>query len=147
MGNGFLAIPGFQASDGAAPQAIVGDFWREDRTDAFYPRPYNMGGSSTGYNMQPQTQYLLDMSYLRIKNITFGYTLPQALTMKAKITKLRVYGSLENILTFDHLGGLPIDPEAISGYSMWNSTNYNLGRTGVGIPTFKSVAMGIQLSF
>ncbi len=146
-GNGFLAIPGFQASDGAAPQAIVGDFWREDRTDAFYPRPYNMGGSSTGYNMQPQTQYLLDMSYLRIKNITFGYTLPQALTMKAKITKLRVYGSLENILTFDHLGGLPIDPEAISGYSMWNSTNYNLGRTGVGIPTFKSVAMGIQLSF
>jgi hypothetical protein len=146
-GNGFLAIPGFQASDGALPQAFAGDFWREDRTNAFYPRPYNLGGSSTLYNMQPQTRYLLDMSYLRIKNITFGYTLPQALIQKASINKVRVYGSLENILTFDKLGDLPIDPEEIGGYSMWNSSNYNLGRTGVGIPTFKSVALGIQLSF
>lgn len=36
--------------------------------------------------------------------------------------------SLENFFTFDNLRGLPIDPEAISGYSMF-STNYNLGRT------------------
>ncbi len=146
-GEGFLAIPGFQASDGATPQAFAGNFWREDRTDAFYPRPYNLAGSSRLYNMQPQTRYLLDMSYLRIKNITFGYTLPQTLTQKAKINKLRVYGSLENIFTFDKLGDLPIDPEEIAGFSMWNSSNYNLSRTGVGIPTFKSAALGIQLSF
>lgn len=146
-GNGFLAIPGFQASDGASPQAFAGDFWREDRTDAFYPRPYNMAGASTGFNMQPQTKYLLDMSYLRIKNITFGYTLPLELTQKARINKLRIYGSLENIFTFDKLGDLPIDPEEIAGVSMWNDGNYNLGRTGVGIPTFKSAALGIQLSF
>ena len=146
-GSGFLAIPGFQASDGAAPQAIAGDFWREDRTDAFYPRPYNMSGSNSGYNMQVQSKYLLNMAYLRIKNITVGYTLPEYLTKRVNISKLRVYASLENFFTFDHLGGLPIDPEEISGYSMWNSSNYNLGRTGVGVPTFKSVSVGLQLNF
>ena len=129
------------------PQAFAGDFWREDRTDAFYPRPYNQAGSSTTLNMQPQTRYLLDMSYLRVKNITLGYTLPLALSQKVHLTKVRIYGSLENFITFDHLGDLPIDPEEVAGYSMWNDTNYNLGRTGVGIPTFKSASMGLQLSF
>lgn len=146
-GDGFLAIPGYNSADGAMPQAFAGNFWREDRTDAFYPRPYNQAGSSTTLNMQRQTRYLLDMSYLRIKNITLGYTLPASITEKARFTKVRVYGSLENIVTWDKLGSLPIDPEVISGYSMWNTSNYNLGRTGVGVPAFKSASVGVQLSF
>ncbi len=146
-GNGFLAIPGFNSSDGAMPQAIAGDFWREDRTNAFYPRPYNMGGANSGLNMQVQDRYLLDMSYLRIKNITLGYTLPMALSEKAHFTKVRIYASLENFFTFDKLGDLPIDPEEVAGVSIWHDSNYNLGRTGVGIPTFKSASMGLQLNF
>ena len=146
-GDGFLAIPGYNSADGAMPQAFAGDFWREDRTGAFYPRPYNQAGSSTTLNMQPQTRYLLNMAYVRIKNITLGYTLPANLTERVHLNKVRVYGSLENFFTFDHLGDLPIDPEAVSGYSMWNTSNYNLGRTGVGVPTFKSASMGLQLSF
>ncbi len=146
-GNGFLAIPGYNSADGATPQAIAGNFWREDRTDAFYPRPYNMANNNTTLNMQVQSRYLLDMSYLRIKNITLGYTLPQALSQKLHVEKLRVYTSLENFFTFDHLGDLPIDPEVISGNSLWHATNYNLGRTGIGVPTFKSASVGLQLSF
>jgi len=146
-GDGFLAIPGYQSSDGAIPAVFAEDFWRPDRTDAFYPRPYNMAGSSTTLNMQRQTRYLLNMAYLRIKNITLGYTLPLALVQKARLTKVRVYTSLENFVTWDHLGDLPIDPEVISGYSMWNSTNYNLGRTGVGVPAYKSVSFGLQVGF
>lgn len=88
------------------------------------------------------------MSYLRIKNITFGYTLPMALTERVHLNKARIYASLENFFTFDKLGDLPIDPEVISGVSMWrDDANYNLGRTGVGVPTFKSVSLGLQLSF
>lgn len=146
-GDGFLAIPGYNSSDGAIPQAIAGDFWREDRTDAFYPAPYNQAGSSTTLNMQVQSRYLLNMAYLRIKNITVGYTLPKELMAKIDVSKLRVYASLENFFTFDNLGTLPIDPEEISGYSMWNTSNYNLGRTGVGVPTFKSASVGLQLNF
>lgn len=146
-GEGFLAIPGFQSSDGAMPQAIAGDFWREDRPNAFYPAPYNLAGSSTTLNMQVQSRYLLNMAYLRFKNITVGYSLPRPVIQKANISKLRIYAALENFFTFDKLRGLPIDPEEISGYSMWNTSNYNLSRTGVGVPTFKSASLGIQLNF
>lgn len=146
-GNGFLAIPGFNASDGAMPQAIAGDFWREDRTDAFYPAPYNLAGSSSSLNMQVQSKYLLNMAYLRIKNITVGYTVPANVSKRLNISKVRVYAALENFFTFDHLGKLPVDPEEIAGFSMWNSSNYNLSRTGVGVPTFKSASVGLQLNF
>ncbi len=86
------------------------------------------------------------MAYLRVKNITLGYTLPKKVLSKAFIQKARVYLSLENFFTFDKLRGLPIDPEAISGYSMFSS-NYNLGRTGTGTPSFKSLSFGLQLTF
>lgn len=146
-GSGFLAIAGFNSSDGAIPQAIAGDYWREDRTDAFYPSAYNLAGSNNSLNMVTQSRYLLDMSYLRMKNITVGYTLPTDILRKVFIQKARVYLSLENFVTWDHLRGLPIDPEVISGYSMYNSDNYNSGRTGVGTPTFKSLSVGLQLNF
>ena len=87
------------------------------------------------------------MSYFRIKNITLGYSLPENLIKKVHMQKARVYLALENFFTFDNLNGLPIDPEAISGYSMFDTENYNSGRTGVGTPTFKSVSVGIQLNF
>ena len=87
------------------------------------------------------------MAYLRFKNITLGYTLPTALTKKLMISKIRVYFAIENFFTFDHLGTLPIDPEEIEGYSMWNTSNYNAGRSGVGVPTYKSASGGLQINF
>ena len=146
-GDGFLAIPGYNSSDGAMPQAIAGNFWREDRTDAFYPRPYNQAGSATTNNLQRQSRYLLNMAYVRVKNFTFGYSLPAKVLRSLTLNQARFYVSLENFLTFDQLKGLPIDPEVISGYSMFNETNYNSGRTGVGTPAFKSASVGLQVNF
>src|SRR5690606_25062462 len=64
-----LATPGYFAREGAMSQVIARDYWREDRTDAFYPRAWNMNGSSSNWIMRPQSRYMLDMSYLKIKNI------------------------------------------------------------------------------
>jgi hypothetical protein len=146
-GDGFLAIPGYQSSDGAMPAAIADDYWTPDNTGAFYPAAYNNGGSNTANNMQVQDRYLLNMAYLRLKNLTVGYSISQNILKKVGVNSLRVYGALENFITWDHLRGLPIDPESISGYSMWNTSNYNLGRTGIGIPAFKSMSVGLQLNF
>lgn len=147
-GAGQLAIPGWNAKEGAMPETFCKDYWTEDNTDAYYPRAWDLGGSNTGFTMQRQSKYLLNMAYLRVKNINFGYTFPQKWMNKAYINNLRVYMSLENFFTFDHLRGLPIDPEAISGYSMFtDKNNYNLGRTGTGTPVFKSLSFGLQLSF
>jgi TonB-linked SusC/RagA family outer membrane protein len=144
-GDGQLAIPGYHVKDGAMPQAIAEDYWREDRTDAFYPRAWNLGGASSGFVMVPQTRYLLNMAYFRVKNITFGYNVSPKVLDRVRLKQARVYVSLENMITFDKLRGLPIDPEAISGYSMLAGT-YNLGRTGTGTPTFKIASVGLNIS-
>ncbi len=147
-GSGQLAIPGYFAKEGAMPQAIAGNYWKPDRTDAFYPRAWNMNGADEGYVMRTQSKYMLDMSYLKIKNITLGYSLPTSLLKRIKVANARVYISLENFITFDNLRGLPIDPEAISGVSMLRSGgNYNLGRTGTSNPAFKSASAGLQVGF
>lgn len=148
-GNGFLAIPGYNSSDGAMPAAIVDNYWTPQNTTAFYPAAYNNAASNLNNNMQIQDRYLLNMAYLRLKNLTVGYTLPQSLVRKVSIGSLRVYAALENIITWDHLGDLPIDPEVINGVSMWDTVNdnYNSSRTGTGIPTFKSVSFGVQVNF
>lgn len=147
VGVGFLVVPGFNSADGAMPAAIADNYWTPQNTGAFYPAAYNNAGGVGTNNVQVQDRYLLDMSYLRLKNVTLGYTIPKSILQKVKINSLRVYASLENILTWDKLGGLPVDPEEISGYSMFNTSNYNSGRTGVGIPTFKSMSFGVQLNF
>jgi hypothetical protein len=105
------------------------------------------GANSQILNMQVQSRYLLNMAYLRIKNMTLGYSLPKSLLNKVHISKIRVYVALENFFTFDHLGILPVDPEEVEGYSMWNTSNYNSSRTSVGVPTFKSASGGIQVNF
>ena len=145
-GDGQLAIPGYFAKEGAMPQAIAGDYWREDRTDAFYPRAWNLSGTNSGFVMRPQTKYLLNMAYFRIKNITVGYNVAPQLLDRIGLKQARVYVSFENFITFDKLRGLPIDPEAISGYSMLRSSGYNLGRTGASNPTFKIASVGLNVS-
>lgn len=146
-GNGFLAIPGYNAADGASPATFVDDYWTPDNTGAFYPAAYSNGGSNSANNMQVQDRYLLNMAYIRLKNLTVGYSLSSNLLKKVGVNSFRVYGALENFITWDHLRGLPIDPEYIDGYSMWNTDNYNLSRTGMGTPAFKSISVGVQLNF
>lgn len=147
QGSGFLAQAGWNVGDGAMPQAIVGNYWTIDNTNAFYPAAFNNQGNANYNNMQVQDRYLLNMAYLRLKNLTLGYTFPTSLTRRAKISSIRIYGALENFITWDHLNGLPIDPEYIDGYSMFNTSNYNSGRTGTAIPAFKSISAGLQVNF
>lgn len=147
-GSGQLAVPGYSSKEGGMPLSIATDYWTEERTDAFYPRAWNLNGANEGYVMRAQSKYMLDMSYLKIKNITFGYNLSSSVLNRIKLKNARLYVSLENYFTFDNLRGLPIDPETISGNSpLLTNGNYNLGRTGTGNPSFKSASMGLQIGF
>lgn len=149
-GSSSTTLPGFNTGDGAIASRFCSDYWTENETDAFYPRPWNMGNSVNAFNMYRQDKYLLNMAYLRVKNITAGYTLPSELTRKAWIQKARIYVSLENFFTFDHLHGLPVDPEIQTGVGsagLLSSSNYQLGRAGISTPAFKSFSVGVQLNF
>src|SRR5690606_29856215 len=111
----------------------------------FYPRAWNLNGANSGFVMQPQSRYLLDMSYFRIKNITLGYNVPPRALSGINIDQARIYVSFENMFTFDKLRGLPIDPEAISGYSSL-AGNSNLGRTWTSYPTFKIASARLNIT-
>ena len=94
------------------------------------------------HNYYPQSKYLVDMSYLRLKSVTLGYTLPKSLTRKVFIQTLRVYASGNNLfLLHKGSGDLPIDPEVNTGegvaYGGW-------GRT---MPITRSWAVGLQVTF
>ena len=92
------------------------DYWRDETSplganyDAYYPRPlFNLR------NQRPQTRYLQDASYLRLKNVQLGYTLPQKWTKVIGIERFRIFGTAENLLTFTKMSKL-LDPE-VAGYN------------------------------
>ena len=150
-GSSSLTLAGYNTADGAIAKPFCTDYWTKDNPNAFYPRPWNQGNEANLYNMRQQDRYLLNMAYLRVKNITLGYTLPANLLNKYWIQKVRIYVAAENFLTFDNLKGLPIDPEIIPGVSMFATNaagdNYQANRAGVGSPAFKNMSVGIQLTF
>lgn len=119
--------------------------------NATYPR-LSSGGAAKGTisvlnqgstNFYPQSKYLVNMAYLRLKNITLGYTLPSQLTQKAKISKVRVYGSIYNAFNIiDHTKKYGLDPEINTGEgSMGNGV---WGRTD---PMLRTYSCGIQITF
>ena len=92
------------------------DYFRNDENhilglnlDSYYPRPV----FDSGKNKHAQTRYLLDASYIRLKNLSIGYTLPKSLVNKWKLQNLRVYLTGENLWTGTGLTDL-FDPETIS---------------------------------
>ena len=102
-----------------------------------------VAGEGGCHNYYPQTKYLVDMSYLRLKNVTLGYTLPEELTKKAFIQKLRVYASCSNLfLLHKGSGDLPIDPEMNAGQG-----GLGLGTWGRTYPITKSWSFGLQVTF
>ena len=82
--------------------------WSLENRDGIWPR---LGGNN---NRTETTFWLDDLTYLRLKNIQLGYTLPQSL-MKLGIDNIRIYGSAENLVTFTKFRGL--DPEKVAHVS------------------------------
>jgi TonB-linked SusC/RagA family outer membrane protein len=100
-------------------------------------------GEGGCHNYYPQTKYLVNMSYLRLKNITLGYTLPKFLIKKAYLEKVRIYGSVNNLcLLHKGSGDLPIDPEVNAGQGLLSYGTW--GRT---YPITRSWSFGIQVTF
>ena len=78
---------------GNTPAIIDGNYWSEKNTDAqnaqaFYPR---LTFANAGSNYAMSDYWLFKGRYFRLKNLTFGYTLPTAWTEKATIKKARIY--------------------------------------------------------
>ena len=78
---------------------FLDDCWSEENPDAYFPRPRAyVAGVRDGRELTTvNDRYLQNIGYLRLKNVTVGYTLPQKLTAKAKMESVRFYFSGENL--------------------------------------------------
>ena len=137
--NGPVVIPGYRYAEGWYAHQL--DYWTPDNPDAFYPRPTDQSQSNQIRNFMPQTKYLLDMSYLRMKNITLGYSLPENLAESLYLNKFRVYLSGENVFEFTDLH-VPIDPEIDLTPAGRNDPN-TFGRV---YPFQRTYSIGLQVS-
>lgn len=137
-GGGPVFIPGFSVAEAWFEHQT--DYWTQDNPDAYYPRPTSNPLNS--FNFYPQSRYLLNMAYLRLKNLQIGYSLPLEMINKIKLQKLRVYVSAENLLTFSPIQ-IPIDPEV--DYTEDQSTGGNtFGRV---YPYRRTISFGLQVTF
>jgi TonB-linked SusC/RagA family outer membrane protein len=114
------------------------NYWTPDNTGTDVPRPV---GSSSNPNLQISTRYIEDGSYMRIQNLTLGYSLPSDMLSKVKITRIRLYGSVQNLATFTKYKGY--DPEI-------GSFNQNVLLTGIDngrYPSPRTISVGINVEF
>lgn len=110
------------------------NYWTIDNTEAFYGRIYNLGGGNSSYNKLVQTRFLQNGAYMRVKNITLGYSVPLQWLSRAKINTLRLFVSGDDLLTVKHLPK-GVDPELRDqGY-------------GAQYPIMQKMSIGLNLNF
>ncbi len=130
------------------------DYWTEanPNPNAEFPRlfPGNAGRGTISVlelgrnNFYPQSKYLVNMAYLRLKNLTIGYSLPNDVASKIYLQKARIYFSANNLAELINRSNAPVDPEVNDkedGVSLGNAT---WGRID---PMFRTISFGLQLTF
>lgn len=109
-----------------SPEFWYGKTWTAERTDAKYPAISN-DGTRKGYNYDTSTLTRHSAAYVRMKNLQFGYTIPQRITQKAKLERVRVYFSGEDLFEFHNTPG-GWDPEEGGTYREYPfARNYAVG--------------------
>ncbi|MBP5619147.1 MAG: TonB-dependent receptor [Bacteroidaceae bacterium] len=128
------------------PDGSVIENWYDDITnvkvknpDAGLPRPSLYGDPND--NDRISDRYIEDGSYLRVKNISLGYTFPKKMLSKAKIESLRLYTNIQNLWTITGYSGY--DPEV--GVSTISANVYGLDNGRYPSPTAYSV--GVNVTF
>ena len=111
-------------------KAYADSFWSEDNRNiyALWPR---LSSTLNDNNAQTSTWFMQDGSFLRLKQVELGYSLPQRLLSKLKMKQLRVYFSGTNLFT-------------ISKFKLWD---VEMAGDGLGYPIQKIFNIGIQVGF
>ena len=127
------------------PYDFLDTVWSEENPDAYFPRPRAYAAFTSGAPLaNVNSRYLQNIRYLRLKNLSVGYTVP--MTKKIGIQKLRVYFSGENLAYWSPFKehSRYIDPEAaFDRLSSGSTTRYN----NAFYPWQKTFMFGIDLTF
>jgi TonB-linked SusC/RagA family outer membrane protein len=107
--------------------------WTPENPDAPYPR-LTLPKRGSQANYQNSTFWLQDASYLRLKNLQIGYSIPSALLDRIKIRKLRIFANAQNLLTFSDYKATDPEKEILRG-------------TAFDYPSTKIFSLGCNINF
>ena len=124
---------GVFTGDASHPASVWLDAWTPDNTDASMPRVWEASSSNSDPANVMSTFWLQNTSYLRLKNLQVGYTIPTRLTRRVGLATARVYYSAENLFTVDAMP-INLDPETSSE----RASSY---------PLIKTHSLGVNLTF
>lgn len=149
MNDFFMVHGGTQSNIGFVPRQLnrwqnPGDITDIPRLTTYSGDPTVNGGSANNYGgnvASLSTRYLEDGSFIRLKNVTLGYTIPSLISSKWGISKLRLYVSGTNLLTFTKYKGL--DPEVSSQSADQNTAGYDWAT----VPQPRTIQGGVSVTF
>jgi len=113
--------------------------WKQPGDITNIPQARLFGANGTGES----SRYISDAGYVRLKTITLGYNLPASILERLKFSKLRIYASAQNLLTFTKYEGW--DPEVNS--DSYAANNINQGIDFYSAPQAKTITFGINIGF
>ena len=126
----------FRATDIGLPDRII-----PANTDAYYPRPL----FNSRKNQETQTRYLQNASYIRLKNLQIGYSLPKNIVNKIYLENIRVFVSGENLWTGTGLSKI-FDPETLTGGNTDSNANGYIKSGGNAYPLARTWSFGVSIT-
>lgn len=117
--------------EGGSMPEIGKDYWTPENRDALFPRL----AFNNSNNQQNSSFWVKDASYLRLKNIQLGYTIPKNLISKIGISNLRLYVSTDNVFTISKFWKyFDVEAPVLSGYGNF-------------YPIMRTTTLGLDLTF
>ena len=134
--------PFSQPMNSFLPKNFIDDVWDYNNTDAYFPRAVAyLAYNGKGQLYHNNTRYLQNLRYLRIKNVSIGYSLPKKAIKHVGLSNMRIYFTGENLEYFSPIKkhSAYIDPEgALDRSSSYNRAFY---------PWQKSYMFGVDITF
>ncbi len=119
----------------------ITDSWSEDNRDAYFPAPHIM--TTDGKNKHVQSRFMQDASYIRLKNLTLAYNLPQSLLQRIGMSRAQIYVTGMNLWEASAIRK-PLDPEYLRRNVLAEEFNNN---GAVEYPLQRIYSMGVNVSF
>lgn len=97
-------------NDGHIEKYFITESWNENNRDAYFAAP--TFGFNTKKNIQPQSRYVQNAAYVRLKNLSLSYELPHKLIEKVKLSNAQIYFAGMNLWEYSKMHK-PLDPESV----------------------------------
>ena len=104
-------------------------------------KSHKAGTNNLGANIQPSTRYLYDASFLRIRNVALGYTLPSKLCRTIGLERIRFSVNMQNLVTFDSYPGYSVEANYKGNSATNNGVDFG------GYPISRVMTFGINATF